>query len=407
MRLLLSAALAGIGSLVLAPQKEEAPNYTQHVAPVLRDHCVSCHQAGGSAPFSLATYGQAKQWSSMSASVIDSRRMPPWKPAEEGVFHDENRLSSEDLRILRAWEKGGRLKGPETPSAVTPVIEPAIEASDKILHPAKPYVVNAGAEDEYRYFVVRNPYSETKWLRCADLRPGNPRVVHHMTAFLDESGQAERVAKSADGQAGFASKNGGRFTPSAVLAFWAPGMTKRPFPEGTAMRLPPKAAIVLQVHYVSTGKAECDNWSLGLRLADAPPAKPIVTVLMERKDFKIPAGAAAHEIVEEIPVPRDVTLHALMPHAHALARGLKAEAILPDGTKRPLVTITDWDPAWQSMYWFKKPAQLPKGSKIRFAVTYDNSAANLRNPNQPPREVRHGEGAKDEMHLLGMLVTPD
>jgi hypothetical protein len=128
---------------------------------------------------------------------------------------------------------------------------------------------------------------------------------------------------------------------------------------------------------------------------------------MEHKGFKIPAGAAACEIVEETPVLGDLTLHALMPHAHALARSMKAEAILPDGTKRPLVTIADWDPAWQSMYWFKTPMHLPKGARVRFAITYDNSAANLRNPHQPPQEVRHGEGTKDEMHLLGMLVTPD
>jgi hypothetical protein len=342
----------------------------------------------------------------MSVSVVGTRRMPPWKPTEEGVFHDENRLNSEDLRILRAWEKGGQPKGPEVP-AVAPAAEPPAEACDNLLRAPKPYVVTAGAEDEYRYFVVRNPYSETKWLRGVDPKPGNPRVVHHMTAFLDESGEAERKTKSLDGQPGYGSKNGGRFTPSAILGFWAPGMRKRSFPEGTAMKLPPNAAIVLQVHYVSTGKAECDSWSLGLRLADAPPSKPISTVLMERKPFTIPAGSDACEIVEEAPVLNDLTLYALMPHAHALARRMKAVAILPDGSKRCLVTIADWDPAWQSMYWFKTPMHLPKGARIRFAITYDNSPANLRNPNQPPRDVNYGEGIHDEMHLLGMLVTPD
>ena len=37
---------------------------------------------------------------------------------------------------------------------------------------------------------------------------------------------------------------------------------------------------------------------------------------------------------------------------------------------------------------------------------YDNSAANPRNPNQPPHRVRHGNQATDEMAHLSLRVLP-
>ena len=410
MRLLPPAAFAAFGSLVAlvpSPPESPAPTYSREVAPLLLARCVGCHRADGPAPFSLSTYGQAKRWSAMSLRLADNRRMPPWKPTDKGVFHDENRLSSAEIDLLRAWDKAGSPEGvpqgaPSAPSA------PAPEATDAVLRPPKPFVVSAGAPDEYRYFVVENPYAETKWLRGTDLRPSNTHVVHHMTAFLDGSGEAARMsAANGDGQAGYASKNGGRFRPSAILGFWAPGMRNRAMPEGTAMELPPKARIVVQVHYVSTGRAEADRWSLGLRLADAPPRRAMVTSLVEGHRLEIPAGEAAYQAVEEQPVPSDTTVWAVMPHAHALARRMVAEAILPDGARRPLITIGDWDPAWQSMYWFKEAVRLPKGSRVRFTVTYDNSEANPRNPHLPPRAVHWGEGSQDEMLLLALLTTRD
>lgn len=415
MRFLLPAAFAALGPLaaLLTPAPETPksvdPTYSQNVAPLLSARCVNCHREGGPAPFSLSTYAQAKKWSTMSMQVIDSRRMPPWKPTETGIFHDENRLTAGEIGLLKAWDKAGSPKGPEVaPEVVSPEVAVDLGEPDKVLQPARPYVVAGGAEDEYRYFVVRNPYTETKWLRGIDLKPGNVRVVHHISAFIDSTGTAERLAaENKDGQAGYPSKNGGKFQPASILGFWAPGMKARPMPEGTAMELPPGARIVVQVHYVSTGKAETDRWSLGLRLAEGPPKKAMITGLVERIKLDIPAGAAACEVVQEETVPADVTLWALMPHAHGIAKQMRAEAILPNGVHRPLIAIADWDPAWQSMYWFKEAVRLPKGTKVRFVVTYDNSAANLRNPNQPPRPIHWGEAARDEMMLLAFLFTRD
>ena len=66
---------------------------------------------------------------------------------------------------------------------------------------------------------------------------------------------------------------------------------------------------------------------------------------------------------------------------------MKVTATYPDGTVRPLVYIDDWDFDWQDVYRYRQPFWLPKGSTVVMEFTYDNSAANRRNPDPTQRVV--------------------
>ena len=55
-----------------------APTYFQQVKPVLDARCGNCHMAGGLAPFSLKTYGQARRNRTAISSAVRTRLMPPW-----------------------------------------------------------------------------------------------------------------------------------------------------------------------------------------------------------------------------------------------------------------------------------------------------------------------------------------
>jgi Flp pilus assembly protein TadD len=72
-------------------------------------------------------------------------------------------------------------------------------------------------------------------------------------------------------------------------------------------------------------------------------------------------------------------------------------ATLPDGTTRPLIDIEDWDFRWQHVYRYVTPVVLPKGTTLAMRYTFDNSAGNLRNPQQPPGRVLWGQRSRDEM----------
>jgi hypothetical protein len=48
---------------------------------------------------------------------------------------------------------------------------------------------------------------------------------------------------------------------------------------------------------------------------------------------------------------------------------------------------------------------LPAGTRLDVRVSYDNSAANRRNPSTPPQPVRWGEQSTDEMGSVSLQVV--
>ena len=81
--------------------------YAGHIALLLQRHCIHCHRPGGDAPFSLAGYDEARRWGSTMKVFTRSGAMPPWKPVNFGMFHDERRLSSAEKTLLAEWVDSG------------------------------------------------------------------------------------------------------------------------------------------------------------------------------------------------------------------------------------------------------------------------------------------------------------
>ncbi len=75
-------------------------------------------------------------------------------------------------------------------------------------------------------------------------------------------------------------------------------------------------------------------------------------------------------------------------------------------SRKWLIRIPDWDPNWQAVYHYRHPVFLPKGTVISMRYHYDNSSANPRNPNSPPRRVLGGNQSTDEMAHLWLQVLP-
>ncbi|MHC5544897.1 monooxygenase, partial [Singulisphaera rosea] len=103
-------------------------------------------------------------------------------------------------------------------------------------------------------------------------------------------------------------------------------------------------------------------------------------------------------------VPVDVEALAVTPHMHHLGRDMTMSVTFPGGLTEDLISIRDWDPAWQHTYDFEKPMYIPKGSVVKVVAHFDNSSENPRNPHQPPKLVTWGEGANDEM-CIGYIAV--
>jgi hypothetical protein len=194
-----------------------------------------------------------------------------------------------------------------------------------------------------------------------------------------------------------------RMPPGQILA-WQPGHGAAISPEGFPWELEPGTDIVLQLHLNPTGKPEGLRASVGLYFTDRPATQKLHKLALVSMALDIPAGAARHTVEDRFTLPVDAHVLAVLPHAHYLGRAVEGTAKLPDGSTRTLIRIGDWDFNWQTDYKFSTPLQLPKGTELTMRWTFDNSAANPRNPSNPPKPVRYGAQSSDEMAELWLQL---
>lgn len=106
-----------IAALLLATPllAAEAPNFEDHVLPLLRDHCVSCHRPGKTrAGLDLTNVAAIEKGGSSGASVVPgvAENSPLYRAIahigkEEAMPPDKDRLSDPILKVFKAWIEGG------------------------------------------------------------------------------------------------------------------------------------------------------------------------------------------------------------------------------------------------------------------------------------------------------------
>jgi hypothetical protein len=277
----------------------------------------------------------------------------------------------------------------------------------------RPVTIPASGPDIYRCFVIPSQIMQDKVVSAVEFRPGNRRVVHHATFFLDNLGQARakeaaHAQKKLDSDPGYPVYGGlGGIVPTGDLGAWTPGMTSRFLPPDVGMPLMRRADVILQIHYHPSGKEEKDQSSLALYFNPNTKAKPLLPLPLVNFNLRIPAGVERHRVAASFVLPAEVHVVAIQPHMHTLAREVKVTAVLPDGVQRSMIWIKDWNFNWQDRYLYKEFVTLPRGTRLECEAFYDNSANNPLNPNRPPREVRWGEATTEEMLLCPLYVVAD
>jgi tetratricopeptide (TPR) repeat protein len=196
--------------------------------------------------------------------------------------------------------------------------------------------------------------------------------------------------------------------PDGHFLGWTPGQIAPLLPKGLSWILHPGTDLVVEMHLVPDGKIENVQPSIGLYFTDDPPERTPEMLRLGSQSIDIPPGEKSYTTTDSFVLPVDVEVQALQPHAHYRAREVSGTATLPDGTTKPLIYIKDWDFRWQHLYRYVKPFWLPKGTTLSMRYTFDNSAENPRNPQQPPQRVAWGQRTTDEMGDLWIqMLTHD
>lgn len=391
-----------------APAGEDVVTFNRDIAPIVNRNCVVCHRPGESAPFSFLDYAEAKKRAGLIAALTASRFMPPWLPERGEVeFLNERGLSDEEIALIRHWVEQGAVEGDPADRPDPPRFTEGWQLGepDLVIAMQAPFTVPAEGVDVFRNFVLPIPVSTPRWVKAVELRPGNPRVVHHGVMQVDES-RASRRRDEEDAEPGFAGMDmAGSEPPGGQLVGWTPG--KVPVvDERLAWRVEPGSDLVVQLHMLPTGKAEQVAPRVGLYFTDAPPREQAFSLLMRNDDIDIAAGEANHVVEDTLTLPVGVRAVGIYPHAHYLGKRIEAHATLPDGTTKTLIKIPKWDFNWQDDYRYREPLTLPAGTTIHMRFVYDNTTSNPLNPHQPPRRVRFGNRSSDEMATLAIQVIP-
>lgn len=401
------------------PATAQVPTWSEHVAPIVYEHCTGCHRSGEVAPFPLTNYDEAAAWGSMLQYVTEIKYMPPWKADNDfGVkYLQENYLTDAQVTTIRDWVEGGMPQGDPALEPAVPVFPTGSQVGtpDLVLSFAQAHHHPGNGIDEYRYFVLPTGLAEAKNLVALEMRPGNNAIVHHALVWADSTGTAAALdAQTPEygylgGQSGSGS---GVANFETQLPGYVPGARPHVFTNGIAQRVPANSDLVVQVHYAPTTTEEVDSSTFNLFFTDQPVNRYVQTRIMlpvgntiQNGPFVIPADQTRefHGIQN---VPFDVSMLGIAPHMHLLGTHWKVFAITPTGDTINLIRISDWDFNWQGGFFFQNLIKLPKNSKIHAFAGYDNTTNNPQNPNDPPQFVTWGEGTADEMYYLPLLYVP-
>ena len=393
-----------VGLNVLA---SAATTYYKDVAPILQQHCQSCHRAGQIAPFPLETFEQTRKYASASARVTAERKMPPWfaDPCC-GHFSNDPSLRPGEIATLAAWADAHTPAG--APSDAPPPRQWtqnwSIDAPDVVLSMPSAKHLPAHGDVPYQYIIIPTHFKDDRWVRMSEIRPSNRAVVHHAVAYIREPGSTWlrgapiNQAFSADELTDPAQRRDAMWTDSDILLVYAPGSSPDRWPDGYAKFLPAGSDIVLQMHYAvhgAHGPAE-DKTSIGLVFAKSPPSKRVLTLQLTNDRFSIPPGDPDYEVEVQGTIPNEALLLSFFPHMHLRGKSFEYNIVEPHGRVRTLLKVPHYDFYWQLSYRLQTPIPLKAGTHLQAVARFDNSTANVHNPD-PSATVTWGEQTWAEM----------
>ena len=225
--------------------------WATEVAPILYEHCLSCHRVGGVGNFSLQTWTDTKANAGSVLEAVTSRYMPPWR-AEPAYRHfkDENYLTDAEIQTIADWVNSDQLPGDLSQSPPLPNFQNGSQLSAVDVSLETPQYTLIKSTDEYRAVVIPTGVSTDAFFNEIEIIPGNDMIIHHMVLYTDPTNEPF-LRDLADPGPGFAT-NGmvGNITEnSSLIGEWTPGGTPIKMPSNFGYRIPANGYFIVEIHF--------------------------------------------------------------------------------------------------------------------------------------------------------------
>ena len=423
------AALIGLvlvaGILAAGPGAEPKagpPTYFQNVKPIIDGRCGNCHMAGGIAPFSLRTYGQARRNRTAIAAAVRTRLMPPWHAERKyRRYLWDPSLSKAQISAITRWAAAGGPKGDSaSPGAPLPPVGPGLTRADVRLQ-LPTYRPKRGKRDDYHCFVVAWP-AESRYITGFDVTPGERREVHHMIVFgaLPRDAATIDAWDAAEPGPGYSCYGGPSATGSTdiaarFLAGWAPGGSGADVPEGTGQLVEAGSRLIVQIHYnLQSTAPRPDHSVVELKVDDSVAKKaataPVVNPgwLISPRSFRIPARSLVKHswagdprpflrfLGSDVDLSQGFSIHSVLLHMHRLGQSGQVAILRASGKREVLLSIKNWQFNWQRDYRLAVPVRFNNGDRLEIRCTHRNGTK---------RNVTWGENSSDEMCIGFVYVS--
>ena len=395
----------------LAAAWAQSPTFHADIAPIIYQNCTECHRAGEIGPMPFTTYQEVSDYSSFIAYVTATKYMPPWTPDPAySTLRGERYLTEEQIQLLADWHEAGAPEGDPSDNPGLPDFPEGsqIGEPDLTLAMPEPYVHGGDMLDQYQVFVLETGVTEETEIRAVEVRPGNASIAHHTLIAYTESVNSIAAAEAmdaADPAPGYESFGDyGVNVEDFLFGGWVPGAEPTEFPATLGKKIGPDGRLLVQMHYGPSPVEESDLTEINLFFANEPIQREVELAMMTPAHLPEPFYIQPNEVKTfhgVMNVTEDISVLSVTPHCHLLGQSWEVFAVSPDQTDTiPLISIPDWDFNWQGIFAFPSLLHVPGGYKMHAICTYDNTADNPYNPNDPPQWMSWGDLTGDEMYVL-------
>jgi hypothetical protein len=329
--------------------------------------------------------------------VMLSKKMPPCDATSDwGHMCDVEVPTDRDLRTLQTWIRLGHPEGAGTVQPRRQMPKWRLGTPEWETRLKDPFTIPAEGTPFWRVFRVKAP--EWFGVGAFDIVPDSPKAIRQVVVAIADPAESRRT---------WLTQGSMNLDGRDLIGAWSPGY--RPL-DIRPRQIPLRSAkeLLVQVMITPTGKPESGNLTIGFYRGRNGTA---TWKTLSQTQILLPPDRQL-TIEREWTTDRPVSILAVHPEARNFARQVRVRAKTQDEPEKALLFILNWDTLWLGNYVLPRPARFPQGTQVLAAIDYDNGrhapmneAYLIRRLDPPP--VRAGDGPRDEVFRVHLLVAPD
>jgi len=404
-------------AIMLFPFCVNAQTYTDDVAEIINNNCVTCHRPGGIGPMSFETYEQVRPWAPLIQMRVANREMPPYAYDQHIGIQDlegDWRLSDEQIASIVDWVNAGSPYGDTDIVPQLPIMPDPndwrfaeIYGQPDLIVPSSSYDIPATGNDLWSKEFVNPRLAENKCIKAVQVKPKGDAsaVVHHANSDVyvyDEEGE---------------------LVPYGQLTEYAMGKWGEIMPEGVCRTMPANSLVRWDIHMFPGGVGataqgemiednvveiglwfheegyEENTYQQDLRLYPLREGYQNGHLIIPPHGYTMTQGFHSFD--------HPVRIDSFQPHGHLRMNAASLEIYHPNtGRTESISQISNWSATWHHSHIYAEDVAplLPTGSVLVIKQWYDNTANNPNNPD-PDMWVVGGSRTGDEMSHAWIAVT--